>query len=145
MDRKWFETGWADYAPLIMLIIFFGFYLVAQFILVGCSSTAVCDPVNPTFVFTKAADPVDSHGALVAETDKEGKVSISGSQQAMAKRYRDRFIWTFAVMAQTLFCFLAILFFYITLKNSLSSTGGALWRLGIAFFFGLLFAFGDSM
>jgi len=144
MERKWFETRVADYAPLIMLIIFFGFYLIAQFILIGCSSTAVCDPVKPAFVFTKAAEPVDTQGALVSETDKDGKVSISGSQQAMAKRYRDRFIWTFAVMAQILFCFLAILFFYITLKNSLSNSG-ALWRLGIAFFFSLLFAFGDSM
>lgn len=144
MDSNWFEKPWADYVPAIILFIFVFFYFISQTLLIECNFIN-CDPVIPSYVFTRAPEPVDPSGALIREKDESGKESAASSQTAMAKRYRDRFIWIFFTMAQIFFCFLAILFFCTTIKSSLRNPRNTFLLLGLAFLLAITPAWWDEM
>lgn len=145
MANDWSENLLTALIPLAVVITFIAFYIAAQALFIKCSvpSIAECQKVSPGLIFAKAPEPVVDDTLVVME--KEGKQSTSASQMTMAIRYRDRFVWVFAAMAQVLFGIGSIGFFYLVIGRSLKHYLGSIFISLTAIILGIFIAYLDDM
>jgi hypothetical protein len=148
MTEKWFESNWANAAPLIIFLIFLIIYSATQTVLTACASpnSSFCSSIDlgkdvlfsPQKVYTES-------GERIKDVDKDGKETntYKTSRKVMANRYSGQIVWIFFV-GINLFLSVVGLTIYLLLAIKTKKYKYVVGGLIISLLFGLIALFDDS-